>query len=95
MLASEIAVFYYLIFANSKVSLEMNEYSYYKKNGIKTVIAVFLGLVFIETGIVHILVERWNNTLAWIFTFLGLYTVLQIVALLRSMNKRPIKKFNK
>ncbi len=91
VLATEIALFYYLFFAKKNVCLNENEFSYYKKNGIRTVIGVFIGLVFIETGIVHILVDKWNGTVAWVLTGLGFYTAIQIIALLRSMNMRPIK----
>jgi len=90
LLATEIGVIYYSFFANKVIAPNENECNYFKKNDIKTTLSVFLGLVIVETGIVHILVEKWNASAAWVLTFLGLYTCLQIFALLRSMNKRLI-----
>ncbi len=90
LLATEVGVVYYSFFANKKAVLGENDFTYFKKNGIKTTLSVFLGLIIVETGIVHILVEKWNVTVAWVLTFLGLYTCLQVFALIRSMNKRLI-----
>ena len=90
LLATEIGVIYYSFFANKVVPSNKNEFTYFRKNGIKTTLFVFLGLVIFETGIVHILVEKWNVTVAWVLTFLGLYTCLQVFALIRSMDKRLI-----
>ncbi len=90
LLATEIAVIYYLLFAKSKEALKENEYTYYKKNGVKTIIWVLLSVVLIETVVMHLLIELWNSTVAWVLTALGLYTCLQIVALIKSMSLRPI-----
>jgi len=90
ILATEISVFYYLFAPNKASTIEKNEFTYFKKSGIKTVVGVFLFLVGIETFVVHLLVAKWHPNLACILTFLGGYTMLQIVAILRSMNKRLI-----
>ena len=88
--ATEIGVIYYTFFCNKKKELKENDYTYYKKSGIKMVIWVFIFLVIVETGVVHLLLEQWNATVAWVLTFLGLYTCLQVLSLLRSLDKRHI-----
>lgn len=90
-LATEIAMFYYLFSFKKNKEIHKNEYTYSKKSGIKEVIGVFLFLLIIETAAVHLLVGQWNTTIAWILSILGLYTGLQIIAIVRSMDKRLIK----
>ncbi len=88
LLATEIGVIYYAFFANKKPATIPHEYSYYKKSGIQSTIGVLIFLIIIETFVAHLLLERWNVTVAWVLTGLGGYTILQMVAFLRSMNKR-------
>ena len=90
ILATEIAVFYYL-FSTKKKSKTEFEYTYFRKSGIKTIVSVMLELMLVETLVVHLVLEKWNSTVAWVLTILGLYTFFQIIALLRSMNHRLIK----
>ena len=88
VLATEISMFYYLFsFGKNKIPSE-NELTYTKKNGTKSILNVFLFLI--ETIILHLFVANWYNTIAWILTFLGIYTGLQILAILLSMSKRLI-----
>lgn len=89
LFATEIGVFYYLFFAR-KQERKAGEYSYFEKSGIKLVVIVFLFLAIAEVGIAHLLLERWSVTVAWVTTFFGTYACLQIMALLRSMDKRLI-----
>ena len=90
LLATEIAVGYYL-FSNPKKNINNElEFTYFKKSGIRTVLVVLLSLLIAETFVVHLLIAHWSPTLAWVISFLGVYTMLQIIAILRSMNKRLI-----
>ncbi len=90
LFATEISVFYY-IFARAPKTLAANEYTYFKKSGVKALLGVLLVVVLIETAIVHILVSYWSHTVAAVLTFLGLYAGLQIFSIVRSMNHRPIR----
>ena len=90
VLATEIAVVYYTFSFSNKKTITDNEFTYFKKSGIKTTVWVFIFLIFVETGVTHLLVERWNATVAWVLTFLSLYACLQVFALLRSMDRRLI-----
>jgi len=90
VLATEIAVIYYFFSFKKNKEVVLPHFSYYKKSGIKTVIGVFIFLLIIETFVVHLLLMRWNEAVAWVLTFLSVYTLLQIVSILKSMNRRLI-----
>jgi len=90
VLATEVAVFYYLFAGKQKKKSLTNGYTYFKKSGIRTTIGVFLMLILTETIIVHVLVEKWNPNVAWVLTFIGTYTMFQIISILISMSKRLI-----
>jgi len=87
---TEMAVFYYGFLNWRKRELKNNEFTYHKDSGTIALLIVVIFIVAIETFVIHILVQRWNNTVAWILTFLSIYSAIQILGLLRSMPKRPI-----
>lgn len=89
VLATEIAVFYYLFAGKKKLPGE-HDFTYFEKSGIKAVLLVFLGLLVMEVVIVHILAERWSTSLAWLLSIFGAYACLQIAAILRSLDKHLI-----
>lgn len=91
LLATEVAVVYYGLFAWKKTTLKKHEFTNYKKSGITLVLYVFMGLVVMETFAMHIVIERWSVTAAWVLTALSVYTCFQLWALIRSMPRRPIK----
>ncbi|WP_196893090.1 hypothetical protein [Aureivirga marina] len=86
---TEISVIYYGFIYWRKRKLKENEFSYHKESGIIALLITFLFLIFIETIAIHILLEKWNYILAWIITFLSIYTSLQVFGFLKSMYKRP------
>jgi len=90
LLATEIAVIYYSFINWRKRKLAVNEFSYHKENGIIAMLYAVIFIILIETFVLHILLQKWNITVAWIVTSLSIYTCLQIFALIRSMSKRPI-----
>jgi len=90
LLSTEIAVVYYSLFHWKKRELAANEFSYYKKSGIRLLAGTFIFLIFIETFAIHLILQLWSHTAAWILTGLSLYACLQVFALIRSMSKRPI-----
>lgn len=90
ILRMEAQVLYYAFFAKPPVELKRNEFSYHQKSGVIALLGAFVGAIAIETVVVHLLLERWNNTAAWIATALSLYGILQLIALLRSLPRMPI-----
>ncbi|WP_282135049.1 hypothetical protein [Seonamhaeicola maritimus] len=87
---TEIAVFYYGFIYWKKRTLRENEFSYHKKSGTITLLIAIIFIVGIETVTVHVLLSKWSIIAAWIFTFLSIYSGIQIFGFLKSMLKRPI-----
>ncbi len=86
----EIAVFYYgFIYWKRRVP-GANEFSYHKESGTFSLLAGILFLVAIETTVLHVLLDRWSTTAAWIVTAISVYSGIQIFGFLKSMLKRPI-----
>jgi len=88
ILATEIAVFYYLFSTKKKTDIQENEFTYFKKNGIKTVLIVILFVLLIELFAMHLLLAKWNETVAWVVTLLSVYAMFQIFSISKSLNKR-------
>ncbi len=91
-LATEIAVIYYAFFSWKSVKLKSNDYSYHKEG---TYNGTFLGIILVlivETFVLHMILTKMNVGIAvhFIIGILGGYTLLQIVALFKSISKRPI-----
>ncbi len=93
-LIAEISVVYYGFFYWKKRKLDDNEFSYHKESGTLSLLFAILLIVTIETVVAHILLSKWTTTAAWIFTFLSIYSGIQIFGFLRSMLKRPYKVKN-
>lgn len=88
--ATEIAVFYYGFINWKKKIPKENEFTYHKESGTIPVMVSILGLILIETFVIHLLVVRWNALVATILLFLSIYSGIQFFGFLRSMSKRPI-----
>ncbi len=87
---TEIAVFYYGFFLWKKRVLKENEFSYHKNSGSITLLVALLLIIAVETVTLHVLLEKWSSTAAWVLTFLSIYSGFQIFGFLKSMPKRPI-----
>ncbi|MCF1191988.1 hypothetical protein LRR18_10370 [Mangrovimonas sp. AS39] len=87
---TEIAVFYYGFIYWKKRKLKDNEFTYHKDSGTVTLLIAIIFIVAIETVTFHILLAKWNITVAWILTFLSIYSGIQIFGFVKSMYKRPI-----
>lgn len=88
--ATEIAVFYYGFINWKKRKLSENEFSYHKNSGIITTLIAFMISGMIEIFVIHKLLMKWNETVAWILTGLSIYTVIQIYGIIRALPKRPV-----
>ena len=90
LVANEIALIYYGFFNFKKVKLASNEFTNYKGSGILSTLGAFIFVVAIEMVTVHILISKWNSTVAWILTILSFYSALQLIGIIRSVPKRPL-----
>jgi len=87
--ASEIATFYYAFYHWRKIKLKENQFSYHKNSGTVTLLIALIFVIVIETFVLHVLLTRWNETIAWIFTGLSIYSGIQIFGFAKSLMKRP------
>ncbi len=88
---TEIAVFYYCFVNWKKRPLQSNEFSIHKKSGMGMVLGVFIFVILVEAGAVHMMLHKmWSPTAAWILTGLSLYTALQVLGIIRSIPHRPL-----
>jgi hypothetical protein len=87
---TEIAVFYYGFIYWQKRALKENEFSYHKESTTVVLLITVIFLVAVETFVFHILLTKWSSTAAWIFTFVSIYSAIQILGFLKSILKRPI-----
>jgi hypothetical protein len=86
--ATEIAMIYYGLFRWKKTQPTNNQFTCYKENGI---IAIFITLVFlvvVETFVVHLLLIRWNELVAWIIFALSIYAGIQILGHTKALINR-------
>ncbi|MFZ9045243.1 MAG: hypothetical protein ACO2ZZ_05215 [Cyclobacteriaceae bacterium] len=91
LLASELSMLYYGFLTWKKPVYQSNEFSIHKKSGVLVILAFIIGLVIVETGVIHLLVQNWNSTVAWILTILSIYSGMQVFGFLKSIPRRPIK----
>ncbi len=89
LLAWELAVIYYGLFKWKQEAIP-NSFSYHKKAPIKSLLAVIMFLVVVETVVFHLLLQIWSVVAAWILTGLSLYSLLWLIAQWKSMAFRPI-----
>lgn len=89
--ATEIAVFYYGFVYWRKRKLAENEFSYHKDSGSVALFFVLILLIGIEITPIHHLLAKWNTVVAWILTFLSIYSGFQVFGYAKSLMKRPIE----
>ncbi|MDO6493090.1 MAG: hypothetical protein ABJD66_04265 [Cellulophaga sp.] len=87
---TEIAVLYYGFIYWKKRKLKENEFSYHKDSGTIALLVVIIFIIAIETIVLHILLTEWSSLVAWILTFVSIYSGVQLFGFLKSMLKRPI-----
>jgi len=88
---TEIAVFYYGFINWKKRIPSKNEFTYHKNSTTITLLIAVIFIVSIETFVFHILLIKWNYTVAWSFTLLSIYSGIQLFGFLKSLSKRPYK----
>lgn len=93
IITSEAAMFRYgLFFFKGKEEIEAGSTPFYmtKKTGFGSIMGVFLAVSIIETVALHLLLQLWSATAAWVLTGICIYSAIFIVAYWSSVLKRPI-----
>lgn len=91
MLSAEISVIHYGFINWRTLPLQENEFSYHLKSGTPALFGALIMMIAIECIGLHYLLGIWNNIIAWVFTILSVYSMIQVFGFSRSMSKRPIK----
>lgn len=89
LFTTEIAVIYYGFLDWRKYPYTQSNFTYHKNSGARSLLAVLLFMILVETFILHLLLVRWNEIVAWVIFALSIYTALQIFGFIRSIPKRP------
>ncbi len=91
IIASEIAMFYYVFFSSKNQNIGKNNvFTSFKENGLIVVLYTLLSILLIEAVVMHFAFSLINNIFAWIITGLSLYTCMQFFAHIRAIKKRLI-----
>jgi hypothetical protein len=86
-------MFYYALFswlARPDVPPQSRALTYGEASGVTQLLPFLAFILTLETTGVHLIVQRWSQTAAWILTALGAYALIWLLALWRSMHLRPI-----
>ncbi len=90
MLATELAVFYYLLLTWKKPVLSSGDFTSHKKSGTVPILAALVLMIVVEAAALHFLLAMWSPLAAWIFTGLSAYAALQVGGMARSLSRRFI-----
>jgi hypothetical protein len=88
--AYEMIVLYFSFVAWGKSDVPANGFTSHKKGGLSTLLALFIGLIMMETFALHLALYQWVPIAALILTILSSYTALQILGMSKSLKRRPI-----
>lgn len=90
LLAVEISILYYGLWSWRRRKLQQNEFTYHKEGTANSVLLGFLLVVLVEIFVTHSMLQHGNGKGAFILGVLSAYTALQIIAMMKSLGKRPI-----
>jgi len=90
LMATEISTIYYALFSWKKHRPSSNEFTHYQSTSSRLLLYVFIFLILVEAFVIHLLLQNWNATVAWVVTGISFYTCLQVLAIAKSLPKRPI-----
>ena len=89
VLVTEISTVYYALLCWKRAPVQPHLFSSHKTGGHTS---VFLGIIMVliaESIGLHMLIQRWNTLLAWVFTFSSIYAMTQLIAHIKALYLRP------
>jgi hypothetical protein len=88
----EILTLYYALFAWWRKNIRQHTcFTSYRENQVFVIYAVILFLLTAETLILHILLDHWSSTVAWIISGISIYSFLQIAGIMSSIWRIPTR----
>src|SRR6266852_942454 len=94
VIACEGAIFYYAFFswgARPHIPAGSQSFSTHKQTGFVGLLWALSALSLIEVPLVHVMVHQWSRGVAWTLTGLGVYGIVWVVALARSVVLHPLR----
>lgn len=91
--AFELALLYYALFswrAKPHIPAGARPFTTHKKSGVVALLLVAAFMTVVETSIVHLVMQRWSTTAAWIVSALSIYGVLWLIGFMQAIRLRPI-----
>ena len=90
--ANESLIFFYFIYGMfKKPKRDKNDFSYTESGTFKYFIVIIVGVSFAEIPVLHIILRLWNENVAWIVTFLSIYSLIWIIGDFQLMRFHPIR----
>lgn len=89
LLSTELSMIYYLLFS-WREKAPSRGYTYHQKTGSVALLGALSFIIVVEVFVMHILLVRWSTVAAWILSILSIYSLLQVISLIRSIYLRPI-----
>lgn len=86
--ATEIAMIYFGLFRWKKNKTTQNQFTAYKENGIIAIFITLVFLVIVETFVVHLLLIKWNEPVAWVIFGLSIYAGVQLLGHTKALRNR-------
>lgn len=93
ILASEIAMFHFALSGWRRQPFAgegETHFSYYRENSYGAVLGAIMFLLLIETVGLHLFIQGWSETIAWIITGLSIYSIFWLLGDFNAMRQRPI-----
>lgn len=90
ILITELSMLYYLLCPIKKVAFKYNEYTYFKRNGLKEIVFAFIFIITIESAVAHYLLYLWSPLFANLCSLSSLYLIVFMISILRSTKYNPI-----
>jgi len=90
ILSTEIGILYYFLTSSKAVEYKKNEFTYFRKNGIKELVGAFVFILIIETAVAHILINMWNPFIANLCSLSSIYLVVLLISIYKSTKSNPI-----
>jgi len=91
--ASEVSILWYALFCWRKkaeqTGVSVPHFTIHKRNGWGTIAACIVAMIGFESIGVHLLVQQWNTTAAWVVTALDIYGALWIIGDYHALRLRP------
>lgn len=93
VVTSEVAILYYGLFSwrtRPVVGVRDLAFSYHRKSGYVALLGTLAAVTVVEAAVVHLLVQGWSRTAAWVLTALSAYGLLWLLGFLQAVRLRPI-----